>query len=54
MLDDALLSDEPRLLAADHDGVLRAVATAGAHVARTWAPATPGCPTSSPACARAR
>ena len=39
MLDDALLSDEPRLLAADHDGVLRAVATAGAQVRATWAAA---------------
>ncbi|GLZ50035.1 hypothetical protein Acsp06_62200 [Actinomycetospora sp. NBRC 106375] len=39
MLDDALLSDETRLLAADRDGVLRAVATAGAQV-RTTAQAT--------------
>ncbi|GAA4794582.1 hypothetical protein GCM10023200_33220 [Actinomycetospora chlora] len=35
MLDDALLSDETRLLAADRDGVLRAVATAGAQVRAT-------------------
>ena len=35
MLDDALLSDETRLLAADHDGILRAVATAGAQVRAT-------------------
>lgn len=39
MLDDALLSDEQRLLAADRDGALRAVATAGAQV-RTTAQAT--------------
>ncbi|GAA4936134.1 phosphoglucose isomerase-like protein [Actinomycetospora succinea] len=35
MLDDALLSDESRLIAADHDGILRAVATAGAQVRAT-------------------
>jgi hypothetical protein len=39
VLDDALLSDEPRLLAADREGTLRAVATAGAQVRTTWAAA---------------
>jgi hypothetical protein len=39
VLDDALLSDEPRLIAADREGTLRAVATAGAQVRTTWAAA---------------
>ncbi len=39
VLDDSLLADEPRLLAADREGTLHAVATAGAQVRATWAAA---------------
>lgn len=36
VLDDTLLADEERLLAADREGTLRTVATAGAQVRATW------------------
>lgn len=39
VLDDTLLDDEARLLAADHTGALRAVASAGAQVRATWSAA---------------